>query len=57
MFKVLKKAVNWYLTPNDGSNDGKYIAYLEKNSMRRKELTMSGKLNMIRPQMKLYNHS
>lgn len=31
----IKIAVNWYLTPNDGSNDGKYIAYLEKNSMRR----------------------
>lgn len=31
----IKIAVNWYLTPDDGSNDGRHITYLEKNSMAR----------------------
>ena len=25
----IKIAVNWYLTPDDGSNDGKFTTYLE----------------------------
>ena len=28
-------AINWYLTPNDGSNDGKHISYLNDKKMRR----------------------
>ena len=31
----IKIAVNWYLTPDDSSNDGKHITYLEKNDMQR----------------------
>ena len=31
----IKIAVNWYLTPDDGSNDGKHITYLEKDDMQR----------------------
>ncbi|MBR1641076.1 MAG: hypothetical protein IJ683_01990 [Butyrivibrio sp.] len=27
--------INWYLTEDDGSNDGKHISYLEKEDMRR----------------------
>ena len=29
----IKIAVNWYLTPDDGSNDGKFTTYLEKGDM------------------------
>ena len=29
----IKIAVNWYLTPDDGSNDGKFTSYLEKGDM------------------------
>lgn len=28
-------AVNWYLTEDDGSNDGKFTSYLDKDDMRR----------------------
>lgn len=28
-------AINWYLTPNAGSNDGKHISYLNDGKMRR----------------------
>ena len=31
----IKIAVNWYLTENDGSNDGKHITYLENDDMKR----------------------
>jgi hypothetical protein len=30
----IKIAVNWYLTPGDGSNDGKHITYLNKEKNR-----------------------
>ena len=30
----IKLAINWYLTADDGSNDGKHITYLEKNEMK-----------------------
>ena len=30
----IKIAVNWYLTPDDGSNDGKHVTYLEKSEMQ-----------------------
>lgn len=30
----IKIGVNWYLTPDDGSNDGKHVAYLDKDSDR-----------------------
>lgn len=30
----IKIAVNWYLTPNDGSNDGNITTYLDKDEMR-----------------------
>lgn len=45
-------AVNWYLTEDDGSNDGKFISYLDDESMRRydgdlfdnlKEMVANGK--------------
>ena len=29
----IKIAVNWYLTPDDGSNDGKFTTYLEKGDI------------------------
>ncbi len=28
-------AVNWYLTEDDGSNDGKFTSYLDKEDLRR----------------------
>lgn len=31
----IKVGVNWYLTENDGSNDGKFTDYLKKDTMRR----------------------
>lgn len=31
----IRIAVNWYLTPDDGSNDGKHVTYLEKDEMQR----------------------
>lgn len=31
----IRIAVNWYLTPDDGSTDGKHITYLNNNAMRR----------------------
>lgn len=31
----IRIAVNWYLTPDDSSNDGKHISYLEKGDMRK----------------------
>lgn len=31
----VKVGVNWYLTENDGSNDGKFTDYLHKENMRR----------------------
>jgi hypothetical protein len=31
----IKIAVNWYLTPDDGSNDGKHITYLNNEKNRR----------------------
>lgn len=31
----VKVGVNWYLTENDGSNDGKFTDYLKKGKMRR----------------------
>ena len=31
----VKVGVNWYLTENDGSNDGKFTDYLNKGKMRR----------------------
>lgn len=30
----IKVGVNWYLTENDGSNDGKFTDYLKKDTMR-----------------------
>ena len=30
----VKIAVNWYLTANDGSGDGKHVSYLEKQDWR-----------------------
>lgn len=30
----IKIAINWYLTEDDGSNDGKFTSYLEKEDMR-----------------------
>lgn len=30
----IKIAVNWYLTEDDGSNDGKFTSYLEKEDMK-----------------------
>ena len=32
----VKIGVNWYLTENDGSNDGKFTRYLQDESMRRR---------------------
>ena len=32
----VKIGVNWYLTKDDGSNDGKFTSYLENDDMRRK---------------------
>ena len=29
----VKIAVNWYLTTNDGSGDGKHVSYLEKQGL------------------------
>ena len=52
----IKIAVNWYLTPDDGSNDGKHITYLEKNDMQRydmelfmalKEMLRAGKRDVL----------
>lgn len=31
----VKVGINWYLTEDDSSNDGKHISYLEKEDMRR----------------------
>lgn len=31
----VKVGINWYLTEDDGSNDGKHISYLEKEDIRR----------------------
>lgn len=31
----IKLAINWYLTEDDGSNDGKHTSYLQKNPMRK----------------------
>lgn len=31
----VKVGINWYLTEDDGSSDGKHISYLEKEDMRR----------------------
>ena len=31
----VRVGVNWYLTDNDGSNDGKFIDYLDEDRMRR----------------------
>ena len=31
----IRIAVNWYLIPDDSSNDGKHISYLEKGDMRK----------------------
>lgn len=31
----VKVGINWYLTENDGSNDGKFTKYLENDSLRR----------------------
>lgn len=51
----IKIAVNWYLTMDDGSNDGKFTSYLEKEEMRRydpelfdvlKEMVASGNRNI-----------
>ena len=33
----VKIAVNWYLTVNDGSGDGKHISYLKKQDWRARE--------------------
>lgn len=33
--KGIKVGVNWYLTEDDGSNDGKFTDYLEKGKLRR----------------------
>ena len=30
----IRVGINWYLTENDGSNDGKFVDYLEKESLR-----------------------
>ncbi len=30
----VRVGINWYLTEDDGSNDGKHISYLEKDDMR-----------------------
>lgn len=51
----IRIAVNWYLTEDDGSNDGKFTSYLEKEDMRRydpelfdvlKEMVANGKRNL-----------
>lgn len=31
----IRLGVNWYLTPDDGSNDGKFTKYLQNESMRK----------------------
>ena len=31
----IRLGVNWYLTPDDGSNDGKFTKYLQDDSMRK----------------------
>lgn len=33
--KGIHIGVNWYLTEDDGSNDGKFISYLSKESERK----------------------
>ena len=33
--KGVKVGINWYLTEDDGTNDGKYITYLDKEENRR----------------------
>lgn len=30
----VKVGINWYLTEDDGSNDGKFVDYLKKGEMR-----------------------
>ncbi len=32
----IKVGINWYLTENDESNDGKFMSYLDEESMRRR---------------------
>ncbi len=32
----IKVGINWYLTENDESNDGKFTSYLDEESMRRR---------------------
>lgn len=33
----VKVGVNWYLTDNDGSNDGKFVDYLKKGELRSRD--------------------
>lgn len=52
----IKIGVNWYLTEDDNSNDGKFTSYLEKEDMRRydselfdilKQMVEEGKRNVV----------
>lgn len=52
----IKLGVNWYLTEDDNSNDGKFTSYLEKEDMRRydselfdvlKQMVGEGKRNVV----------
>lgn len=43
----IKIGINWYLTADDGSNDGKFIAYLDKESERRYDSVVFDALKKI----------
>ena len=43
----VKVGINWYLTENDGSNDGKFTDYLKKDDLRRYNPTVFDTLKTI----------
>lgn len=43
----IKVGINWYLTDNDGSNDGKFTEYLKKDEFRRYDPTVFDALKEI----------
>jgi len=45
--KGISIALNWYLTDNDGSNDGKHIGYLDKPPERKKDPELFDYLKML----------
>ena len=43
----IRVGVNWYLTPDDGSSDGKFTGYLEKEMLRRYNPSLFDELKRI----------